>query len=344
MSVSKLSRPVILLERGIFMSKNFPLAIENKEYSSSGPGSLGLTAKGIHIHKRYIEYFGRTVSFLAAALVIALTLAIIFFIGQKGLATFTVSGVNAWNFLFQTQWMPDRPMEQGGPLVGSLSFIIGSLLVSLMAVAVSGPLSVIVAVFMVEIAPGWGQRVLQPAIEILAGIPSVVYGYVGLSLLVPFIRNYMGGEGFSLLAGFIVLSIMILPTIISVSSDSLRALPSQWKEASLALGATRWQTISMVLVPAARSGIITGVVLGLARAFGEALAVQMVIGNTRQIPYSILDPLMTLTSAITMDMGNTIMGSLWNNALWSMGLLLLMMSFMFILIIKLVVRRGGMIR
>ena len=326
------------------MSKYFSLTMEKHECSGSGISPVGLTAKSIHMRKRYIEVLGRTVSFLAAALVVVLTLSIIFFIGQKGLATFMVNDVSVTDFLFRSQWLPDQPLEQGGPIVGSLPFILGSLLVSLLAVAVSGPLSVIVAIFMVEIAPGWGQRVLQPAIEILAGIPSVVYGYVGLSLLVPLIRNYLGGLGFSLFAGFIVLSIMILPTIISVSTDSLRALPPQWKEASLALGSTRWQTIRLVLVPAARSGIITGIVLGLARAFGEALAVQMVIGNTRQIPHSILDPLMTLTSAITMDMGNTIMGSLWNNALWSMGLLLLMMSFMFILIIKVVVRRGGMIR
>ena len=325
------------------MSKECSLNMEKHE-RGSGISRVSLTAKNIHMRKRYMEVFGRSVSFLAAALVILLTLSIIYFIGQKGLSTFFVDGVSVTDFLFRTQWLPDRPLEQGGPIVGSLPFILGSLLVSLLAVAVSGPLSVIVAVFMVEIAPGWGQRLLQPAIEILAGIPSVVYGYVGLSLLVPLIRNHLGGQGFSLLAGFIVLSIMILPTIISVSTDSLRALPPQWKEASVALGASRWQTIHLVLVPAARSGIITAIVLGLARAFGEALAVQMVIGNTRQIPYSILEPLMTLTSAITMDMGNTIMGTLWNNALWSMGLLLMGMSFLFILTIKVVVRRGGMVR
>ncbi len=181
----------------------------------------------------------------------------------------------------------------------------------------------------------------MPAIEILAGIPSVVYGYIGLSLLVPFIRNYIGGLGFSVLAGILVLSVMILPTIVSISTDTLRALPREWKEAAYALGSTRWQAIRLVLIPAARSGLITGIVLGLARAFGEALAVQMVIGNTRKIPTSILDPVITLTSAITMDMGNTLSGSLWNNALWSMGLLLLLMSCFFILIVRLVVRKGG---
>lgn len=292
------------------------------------------------MHK-YSETAGKTLSFLCAGLVIVLTGAIIYFLGSKGLSTFFINGVSIKEFLLGTQWWPDRPPEQGGPVVGSFPFILGSVIVSLLAVCLSAPLSIIVAVFMVEIAPAWGQRLIQPAIELLAGIPSVVYGYIGLSVLVPFIRNYFGGQGFSILAGFLVLSVMILPTIISVSTDSLRALPEQWKHAAVALGSTRWQTIRMVLVPAARSGIITGVVLGLARAFGEALAVQMVIGNVRQVPSSILDPVITLTSAITMDMGYTIMGSLWNNALWSMAFILLIMSFFFILVIRLVSRRGA---
>ncbi|MCL6448243.1 MAG: phosphate ABC transporter permease subunit PstC [Armatimonadetes bacterium] len=291
------------------------------------------------MHK-YSEMAGKALAFLCAGLVIVLTGAIIYFLGSKGLSTFFINGVSIKEFLLGTQWWPDRPPEQGGPVVGSFPFILGSVIVSLLAVCLSAPLSIIVAVFMVEIAPAWGQRLIQPAIELLAGIPSVVYGYIGLSVLVPFIRNEFGGQGFSILAGFLVLSVMILPTIISVSTDSLRALPEQWKHAAVALGSTRWQTIRMVLVPAARSGIITGVVLGLARAFGEALAVQMVIGNVRQVPSSILDPVITLTSAITMDMGYTIMGSLWNNALWSMALILLIMSFFFILVIRLVSRKG----
>ncbi len=292
--------------------------------------------------KKYEELTGKTIAFMAAALVIILTMVIFYFIGAKGLATFISNGTSLKDFLLGTQWLPDRPAAQGGPLLGSAPFILGSFLVSVLAVIISAPLAVTVAVFMVEIAPGWGRRILQPAIEILVAIPSVVYGYVGLSLLVPIIRTYLGGGGFSLLAGVIVLSIMVLPTIISVFSDNLRTLPPQWKEAALALGSTRWQTIRLVLVPAARSGLITAIVLGLARAFGEALAVQMVIGNTRSIPNSILDPIMTLTSAITMDMGYTVMGSQWNNALWSMGLILLIMSFLFIFAIRMAARRGAL--
>jgi len=268
-------------------------------------------------------------------------MSIIYYIGSKGLSTFISHGVSLWEFLFSDQWRPDRSLGEGGPQVGSLAFIIGSITVTLLSVGISAPLGIIVAIFIVEIAPGWGQRVLQPAVELLAGIPSVVYGYIGLSLLVPLIRSLFGGGGFSMMAGFLVLSVMILPTIISVSTDTLRAQPVEWKHASYALGATRWQTIRMAILPAARSGIITAVVLGMARAFGEALAVQMVIGNTREIPTSALSPIMTLTSAITMDMGATVQGSVWNSALWSMGLLLLLMSLFFILIIRFVVRRGA---
>lgn len=290
------------------------------------------------------ETLGRTLTTGAAALAIISTITIVVFISTKGFSTFICNGINIKDFLFSTQWLPDQLPEDGGPQVGVLAFIIGSVTVSLLAVALSAPLSVACAVFIVEIAPTWGQRVLQPAIEILAGIPSVVYGYMGLSLLVPFIRNNFGGLGFSVMAGFLVLSVMILPTIVSVSTDSLKALPREWKEASYALGSTRWQAIRLVLLPAARPGLMTGIVLGLARAFGEALAVQMVIGNTRKIPTSILDPVITLTSAVTMDMGNTPMGSLWNNALWSMGLLLLLMSCFFILIIRFVSYKGGAVR
>ncbi len=288
-----------------------------------------------------LDRAGRGLAMLCAAFVIVLTLSIIYFISSKGLSTFTSHGVGLREFLLSDQWQPDRPPGEGGPQVGALAVITGSIAVTLLSVCISAPLGIMVAIFITEIAPGWGQRVLQPAVELLAGIPSVVYGYIGLSLLVPLIRALFGGGGFSLMAGFLVLSVMILPTIISVSTDTLRALPAEWKHASYALGATRWQTIRMVMLPAASSGFITAVVLGMARAFGEALAVQMVIGNTREMPTSILSPIMTLTSAITMDMGATVQGSVWNSALWSMGLLLLLMSIFFILVIRLVARRGA---
>lgn len=287
------------------------------------------------------ELPGRAYSMACGIFIIVLTLSIVFFIASKGIATFTVNHMSIFDFLFSSKWSPEASAASGGPKIGAAIFILGSLAVSLFAVLVSTPLSISAAVFITEISPRFGEKFFRPAIELFVGIPSVVYGWIGLSVLVPFIRDKIGGLGFSVLAGGIVLTIMILPTITSVSTDALRALSPDYKEASLALGATRWQTIRRVLVPAALPGMLTGVVLGMARAFGEALAVQMVIGNSVRFPGSLLDSTTTLTSAITMDMGNTIPGSLWNNALWSMALLLLLISFLFILLIRKISSRRG---
>lgn len=280
------------------------------------------------------ELPGRIYATSCGFLIIILTISIVFFIASKGISTFTDNHISVFEFLFSSKWAPEASVQSGGPKVGASIFIIGSILVSLFAVLISTPLSVSAAIFMTEISPNLGRKFLQPAIELFVGIPSVVYGWVGLSVLVPFIRKIGGGLGFSVLAGGIVLTIMIFPTIASISADAIRTLPADYREAALALGSTRWQTIKKVLIPAALPGIFTGVVLGLARAFGEALAVQMVIGNSIRFPSGITDSTTTMTSVITMDMGNTIQGSLWNNALWSMALLLLLISFGFIILIR----------
>ncbi|RDV82136.1 phosphate ABC transporter permease subunit PstC [Ammonifex thiophilus] len=285
------------------------------------------------------EIWGYSLTVPAAALTILATIAIIAFLTWKGLSLFLVHKVPLSN-VFSTAWHPERPAAEGGPQVGILNFFYGSVVVSVLATLLSTPFGVAVAVFISEIAPKVGQRVLQPVIELLAGIPSVVYGWIGLSVLVPFIRNHLGGTGFSLLAGVLVLSVMILPTITSVATDSLRSLSHILRETAYALGATRWQMIRLVLLPAARTGILTGVVLALARAFGEALAVQMVIGNIPNTPTSLLIPIITLTSGITMYMGNTVQGSLWNDALWFMGLILLVTSFFFIILVRYVGKWG----
>jgi len=286
--------------------------------------------------RKVADVFGRVIVFISALLLIIVTISLFLFVTSKGLSTFIKDGISIKEFLVSTTWKPDREV----PAVGSLQFIIGSILVSVFAIMISAPLGVSSAIFMVEIEKKLGQKILQPAIEIFVGIPSVVYGWVGLTVLVPFISKHFGGLGFSLLAGILVLTIMTLPTITSVSTDAIRSLPVEIREASYALGATRWQTIRHVVIPAAKSGILTAIILGLARAFGEALAVQMVIGNRPVIPKSFLEPMSTITSIITMDMANTAMGSVWNDALWSLALLLLIISFTFIIIIKLVGRRG----
>lgn len=282
------------------------------------------------------DYMGKWFTTACGLLIIVVTLAIIFFIGSKGIQSFTKSHINVFDFIFSSSWDP-----KGTPATfGVLDFIVGSIAVSLGALIISAPIAIALAVFVNVVSKKLGENLIKPSLEVLVGIPSVVYGWVGLMVLVPFIKKYFGGIGFSLLAGILVLSLMILPTIATLAIDAIKGVPKNHIEASYGLGATRWQTIKNVLVPEAKTGILTGVVLGLARAFGEALAVQMVIGNTIKLPGSLTDSMSTLTSILTMDISNTVAGSAWNNALWSMAFILLIISFIFILIIRLIERKG----
>ncbi|MCY8929260.1 phosphate ABC transporter permease subunit PstC [Bacillus subtilis] len=277
------------------------------------------------------EVRGRMIVTACALIMIAASVAITIFLGVKGLQSFLVNGVSPIEFLTSLNWNP----TDSDPKYGVLPFIFGSFAVTILSALIAAPLGIAGAIFMTEIAPNWGKKVLQPVIELLVGIPSVVYGFIGLTVLVPFIAQFKSsGTGHSLLAGMIVLSVMILPTITSISADAMASLPKSLREGSYALGATRWQTIRKVLVPAAFPTLMTAVVLGMARAFGEALAVQMVIGNTRVLPESLFDTAGTLTTIITLNMGHTTYGSVENNTLWSMGLVLLVMSFLFILLIR----------
>lgn len=183
---------------------------------------------------------------------------------------------------------------------------------------------------------------MQSVVELLVGIPSVVYGFIGLTVVVPFVRSHFGGSGYGILSGAFVLFVMVLPTITSMTVDSLKAVPKHYKSASLALGATEWQTIWRVILRAALPGIMTAVVFGMARAFGEALAVQMVIGNASLLPTSLTNPASTLTSVLTMGIGNTVMGTVANNALWSLALVLLLMSLFFNILVRMISRKGRM--
>lgn len=292
--------------------------------------------KNKFLRKVKTEYIGRSYAILCGIIIIVLTLSIIAYIASSGLNLFIKHGYSLSKFLFSTKWKPDAAVPQFGALI----FIAGSTLVSLGAILISTPISIALAIFMNYISPELGRRVLQPALELFVGIPSVVYGWIGISLCVPLIRMQSKGIGFSLLAGIIVLSIMTLPTIASISSDAVKTVSKDYVEASYGLGATRWQTISKVIVPAAKTGILTAVVLGLARAFGEALAVQMVIGNSIRMPEGLFNPTSTLTGVLTTDMGNTGFGTAWNDALWSLALLLLIISLLFIIIIRIIGKRG----
>jgi phosphate transport system permease protein len=200
-------------------------------------------------------------------------------------------------FLLGLDWYPTEKS------FGLLPMIAGSLMVTLGALVLGVPFGLACAIFLTEFSSKRLRRVIKPVIELLAGIPSVVYGFMGVVILVPFIRETFGGPGLSVLAASIILGIMILPTIISISIDSLLAVPSTYRDGSIAMGATRWQTVRMALLPAARSGIIASVILGMGRAIGETMAVIMIAGNAISVPRSILAPVRTLTSNIALEMG-----------------------------------------
>ena len=220
----------------------------------------------------------------------------------------------------------------------ALQHVQGSIMITLGSMLWAVPLGLSTSVFMAEIAHASIGKVLGNLINLLAGIPSVVYGFIGLIVVVPFIRDYFGGNGLSLLAGIIILGIMILPTIINVSRDSILAVPNEYKEGSLAMGATHYQTIARVIVPAARSGIITAIVLGMGRAIGETMAVVMVTGNSAIIPGSVLEPVRTMTSNIVLEMGYA--SGDHQTALFATGMVL----FIFIVCLNLMINlmaRGG---
>ncbi|WP_275983743.1 phosphate ABC transporter permease subunit PstC [Paenibacillus hamazuiensis] len=268
----------------------------------------------------------------SAVLVSAIIFSVMIFVGMQGVKTF--QGVSPMEFFFSTDWTPSKDQ------FGAFSFLYSTMLLTLLSVVLSVPLALSGAIFMAKIAPNWMREILRPATDLFVGIPSVVYGLIGLTVIVPFLAKFNDGLGYGILPAAIILAIMILPTILSISEDAIRALPPRFEEASLALGATRWQTIWRVLLPAARPGILTGIILGMGRAIGETMAVFMVIGNSPQMPESLLDSTTVLTTAIVKDMGNTHYGSTWNNALYLMALLLLLISLSLILIIRIVAKRS----
>lgn len=286
------------------------------------------------------ETNGKIIAMLCTTIIVLLVISLIGFIMSKGLEIFIKDGVNPIDFITHTVWSPDKMDSAGKPLLGALPMLVGSFAVTFLSTVIATPFAIACAIFMTEISPKVGKKVLQPVIELLVGIPSVVYGFIGVSVVVPAIRNIFGGSGFGILAGVIVLFVMVLPTITSMSIDALKNIPRHYREAALAVGATRWQTIYRVVLRAASPGLFTAVVFGMARAFGEALAVQMVIGNAMLLPQNLVSPASTLTSILTMNMGNTVMGTTANNALWSLALLLLLMSLLFNSLVKYIAKKG----
>lgn len=271
---------------------------------------------------RYIVLISASVSFF-------ILLAIVIFLCIRGFPALTEIGIV--EFLTGTVWRP------GQDAYGILPMIVGSFYVTALSMLITIPLGIACAILLAEIAPTWAREVLRPAVELLVGIPSVVYGLVGMVLLVPLIRQ-IGGYGFSLLAAAIVLTAMVLPTIISISEDSLRSVPTSYREAALALGATQWQTIWHVILPAARPGIGASIVLGMGRAIGETMAMIMVIGNSVAIPVSPLDAGRTLTGNIAVEIGYA--SGIHESALFATGVVLLVVILMLNSIAFVTLRRG----
>lgn len=274
--------------------------------------------------------------FAASAFVIVAMAVVLGYLVIEGTRLFYADGISPLTFLFSRDFSPDARNP------GALVFIVGSLAITLFAIVVGAPFGVAVGIFLSQLAPKAVSSIVKPAIEILVGIPSVVYGWLGLTLLAPLVRTHLGSlTGFGLLTAGIVLSIMILPTVITLSEDALLSVPPAIREGSMALGATRWQTIFNVLLPAARSGISVAIILGMARAIGETLAVQMVIGNAAVLPKGLLNPTASLTTEIVTDMGSAPTGSILYHSLFSMALLLLIIAMGLILAVRMALRRSA---
>ena len=249
----------------------------------------------IHKMKRLGERFPQSLFFIMALSALSALALITIFIFVEGIPL--IVKVGFFNFIFGMKWAPSLGQY------GIFPMIVGTVLVTLGAIILGVPIALCCSIFLAEFAPRKLSNLVRPAIQLLAGIPSVVFGFWGLIFIVPAIRNYLGGPGLSILAGSIILAIMILPTVISISEVSLLALSPLLKEGAFALGATHWQTIRSVLLPAAKSGILASIILGIGRAVGETMAVIMVLGNAVALPSSILDPARTLTTNIGIEMG-----------------------------------------
>jgi phosphate transport system permease protein len=278
-------------------------------------------------HTYIKNHLFQSFSFISVLLLGFILFSILFFIGKTGILVF--KDISFAEFFFSLNWEPYEDHYGAG------IFILGTFALTALTLFIAVPVSLMIAIFSAEIAPIWLKNILRPTLDLLVGIPSIVYGYLGITILVPFIRKVTGtsiGEG--LLAAAIVLTIMVLPTISRISDDAISAVPKEYREASYALGSTRFQMIIKVLLPAAKQGIVTAIILGMARAIGETMAVVMVIGNTAILPSSLFSPTSVLTSNIVMEILNVQYDSTWNYALYMMAFLLLLISLFLIMIIR----------
>ena len=282
----------------------------------------------------------QTVFFCAAAVLVLSTIALILFVGSSGLQLFNYA--TPAEFFLGTSW------DQNTETFGVLPLLYGSVVTTFITLLISAPLAIAVSVFMVEVAPVRIRRVMRTTVELFAALPSVIFGLLGLTIVVPWVREtFHVGLGKGILPASIVLVFMTQPTIVSIAEDALRSLPEALREGALATGATRWQMIWRVLLPAARSGLITAVILGMGRAIGETMAVQMVIGNiTVKIPDSILTGATTMPAAIVTQLPEATSPE-HHAALIMVAFLLLLIALMLIAIVRLTTsgqRSGARVR
>ena len=246
---------------------------------------------------------------------------ILLFLLREGLPTF---GEVPLGMIFSQRWYPIEGLYGLLPLIG------GSLIVTLGATVIAVPLGLACAIFIAEVAPRWARELLKPSVEMLAGLPSVVLGFIGILALTPLVRQYLDlPTGLTAFTGSLLLAGMALPTLVSVAEDALDTVPHSYRDAALALGATRWQTIWRVTLPAARSGVLTAVMLGIGRAIGETMTVMMVTGNAARMPTglgALFLPVRTLTATIAAEMGEVATGSTHYHVLFTVGLVLFVLS------------------
>ncbi len=271
--------------------------------------------------KNFKEKAMHIVFLLTACVSIAAVILICVFLFANGIPA--IGKIGVFNFLLGTKWHPENNVY------GIFPMILGSIYVTAGALIIGVPIGLLTSIFMARFCPKRIYKPIKAGIDLMAGIPSVVYGFFGLVVIVPFVRDHFGGRGFSVLTASILLGLMILPTIISVAESSIRAVPESYYEGALALGASHERSVFFTVVPAAKSGILAGIVLGIGRAIGETMAVMMVAGNQAVIPKSLTDGVRTLTTNIVMEMGYS--ADLHREALIATAVVL----FVFILIINL---------
>ncbi|MFH1540276.1 MAG: phosphate ABC transporter permease subunit PstC [Elusimicrobiota bacterium] len=272
--------------------------------------------------RKIVDFVIEKIIFISGLIAIIFVVLIFFFLLKEGLTFF--KEYNFSDFITGKFWYPISTPSK----FGILPLIIGSLLVTLGASLIAIPIGVMAAFYIAEVAPAGIKDFLKSGIELLAAVPSVVIGFIGMVTLAPLVRSVFNlPTGLTAFTGSLTLAFMALPTIVSISEDAIRAVPYQYKEGALALGATKWQTMYRIILPAAAPGILAAVMLGIGRVIGETMAVMMITGNAANIPESIFQPVRTMTATIASEMGETVKGSIHYHGLFAIGLVLFIITF-----------------